>query len=250
MNWNKPGSEGEHRLQAEFGTAQRALAFYDRQVLEHLTPTMCDYIARQEMMFLATADARGDCDCSLRTGEPGFVHVIDDRTLAYPELRGNGVMASLGNILENPHVAIAFFDFCGTTVGLHVNGSARIVNSPVLESLPSVRESYGKAIERWVVVHVEEAYIHCSKHIPLMKKLDKRIDWGTDNVAQKGGDFFKAKREPRPWADPSSACPSTVPPPPDEAPTQPTSAVVKASSADPPPGEETPIDFGLLGQPR
>ena len=41
------------------------------------------------------------------------------------------------------------------------------------------------------MVEVEEAYIQCSKHIPLMKKLDKRIEWGTDNVVAKGGDYFR-----------------------------------------------------------
>jgi hypothetical protein len=114
--------------------------------------------------------------------------------------------------MENPHVALSFFDFCATTVGLHVNGRARIVNSPTLDGVPDVDESYGRKIERWVVVDVEEAYIHCSKHIPLMKKLDKSIDWGTDNVAKKGGDFFRAKDEERPWAsrNPISSAPEAA----------------------------------------
>ena len=51
--------------------------------------------------------------------------------------------------------------------------------------------------ERWVVVEVEEAYIHCSKHIPLLKKLDKRIHWGTDDETHKGGDYFKVKNSRR-----------------------------------------------------
>ena len=40
---------------------------------------------------------------------------------------------------------------------------------------------------------VEEAYIHCSKHIPKLKKQDKIIHWGTDDEKLKGGDFFKTK---------------------------------------------------------
>ena len=47
--------------------------------------------------------------------------------------------------------------------------------------------------ERWILITVEEAYIHCSKHIPLLKKLDKKIHWGTDKEVHKGGDFFKAE---------------------------------------------------------
>lgn len=46
---------------------------------------MKEFIARQEMLFIATADLKGECDSSFRAGPPGFVHVIDDRTLTYPE---------------------------------------------------------------------------------------------------------------------------------------------------------------------
>ena len=48
-----------------------------------------------------------------------------------------------------------------------------------------------KRPDRWIMIDVEEAYIHCSKHMPLLKKQDKRFDWGTDSVAAKGGDFFQ-----------------------------------------------------------
>ena len=50
-----------------------------------------------------------------------------------------------------------------------------------------------KAALPGVRIEVEEAYIHCSKHIPLLKSLDKEIHWGTDNEKFKGGDFFKTK---------------------------------------------------------
>ena len=57
-----------------------------------------------------------------------------------------------------------------------------------------IRENGGRVPERWILVTVKEAYIHCSKHIPLLKKLDKEIHWGTDKEVYKGGDFFKAKK--------------------------------------------------------
>ena len=63
------------------------------------------------MFFLATADGHGECDVSFRAGEAGFVHVLDEKILVYPEYRGNGVMASLGNITENPHAGLLFIDF-------------------------------------------------------------------------------------------------------------------------------------------
>lgn len=195
-----PGSEGEHALQDKYGTRKRALKFYDKQVINHLSPVMQEFIAKQEVMFIATADSHGECDCSARFGKPGFARVINKEFLIFPEYRGNGVLASQGNIVENPHIGIIFVDFFETTVGLHVNGSARVIDnhqlSDVIEELPQdimeeMQQEGKKKPERWIMIEVEEAYIHCSKHVPLMKKLDKRIDWGTDNVAAKGGDFFQ-----------------------------------------------------------
>ena len=121
-----PGSRGEHELQKKYSTGKRASAFYEKQVLEHLNPSMREFIARQEMVFIATADSSGECDCSLRAGLPGFVRVLDEKTLLYPEYRGNGVLASLGNMSENHHIGMFFADFFGSTIGLHVNGNARL----------------------------------------------------------------------------------------------------------------------------
>ncbi|BAY59159.1 hypothetical protein NIES2135_60360 (plasmid) [Leptolyngbya boryana NIES-2135] len=203
-----PGSSGEHLAQAKFGTTRRAFAFYNRQMLNYLNPLMREFIGEQELLFIATSDAHGECDCSLRAGAPGFVKVLNEKTVAYPEYRGNGVMASVGNILENPHIGMIFIDFFRHTVGLHINGKASIVENAELfdradvspEIIEESRTRGGHAPERWIFVEVEEAYIHCSKHIPFLKKLDKKIHWGTDDVQHKGGDAFKAKDCPRPWS--------------------------------------------------
>jgi|GEM_PF-293361 len=197
----RPGSRGEHGLQERFNHIARAYAFYDNQMLDHLNPLMQEYIARQTLFFLGTSDSRGNCDCSLRTGKPGIMRVVDERTVIYPEYRGNGVMASLGNIMENPHVGIFFGDFCDSTVGLHVNGRACLVTHDGIlaeltgrdELLAEVAREAGNRLEVWVRIEVEEAYIHCSKHIPLMKQLDKTVNWGTDDRQRKGGDYFRVR---------------------------------------------------------
>lgn len=204
-----PGAEGEHQAQEKFGTTRRAQAFYNKQMLDYLNPPMREFIARQEIVFIATSDAHGECDCSFRAGLPGFIHTLDEKRLTYPEYRGNGVMASIGNILENQHIGMIFVDFFQGTVGLHVNGKARIIDNEKLLARPDVTPDIVKAAqttgghhpERWILVEVEEAYIHCSKHIPLLKKLDKKIHWSTDNENHKGGDYFKAKACPRPWGN-------------------------------------------------
>ena len=200
-----PGSDGEHALQEKYNTTPRAQGFYRHQVLGYLNPMMQAFVSKQEMMFVGTADKHGESDTSFRAGLPGFVRVLDERTLAYPEYRGNGVMSSLGNISENPHVGLLFVDFTEAKIGLHVNGRARIVeNDQFLRDAAAsetVREdkrpTTGPREELWVVVTVVEAYIHCSKHIPRMQKIDEEIHWGTDDVRAKGGDYFRAKSSPR-----------------------------------------------------
>ncbi|MFE5288082.1 pyridoxamine 5'-phosphate oxidase family protein [Nocardia sp. NPDC056611] len=192
------GSDGERELQDRYGTEDRAERFYSDQVRDRLNTQMIDFIRRMDMAFIATADKHGECDASFRAGNPGFLHVIDERTVAYPEYRGNGVMASLGNVLENPHVGILMIDFVQDLIGLHVNGTARIVDDALMRrcvpDLPA--ESRGRMPERWVVVDVEEAYIHCRKHIPhLVPARREARQWGTDNVRAKGGDYFRAKEE-------------------------------------------------------
>ena len=87
-----PGSNAEHELQRRYGTEARARAFYQHQMLYDLNSEMKRFIGRMDMVFIATADSRGECDCSLRAGLPGFVRVLDDRHIIYPEYRGNGVI--------------------------------------------------------------------------------------------------------------------------------------------------------------
>jgi predicted pyridoxine 5'-phosphate oxidase superfamily flavin-nucleotide-binding protein len=197
-----PGSRGEHLLQCAYGSRDRAKKFYDDQVLDHLNDAMVEFIGRMDMAFVASADAAGECDSSFRAGPPGFMQVLDERHLAYPEYRGNGVHASLGNISENPHLAILMVDFVRDLIGLHVNGVARVLEDAELRDLyPDVPDEFehGRTPERWVVVEVEEAYIHCRKHIPRLQPVERSRDWGTDDMKRKGGDYFGAKGTPRPW---------------------------------------------------
>lgn len=180
------------------GTTERADRFYADQVLDRLNPRMREFVNRQEMFFLATADRHGSCDNTFRAYSPGFLHVLDDATLAYPEYRGNGVHASLGNIEENPQVGILMVDFLQDRIGLHVNGTATSVPDDEMRRahswLPSDQVPGRRALV-WVVITVEEAYIHCAKHIPHLQKVPARGQgrpWGTDDFKRKGGDFFGA----------------------------------------------------------
>ena len=185
-------SQGERDLQKIHGTKKRADAFYNNQMIDYLNDEMKLYLLRQTFIFIATSDKNGNCDSSFKAGEQGFIHVIDEKRLMYPEYRGNGVMASLGNIRENPHIGLLLIDFFDDQVGLHINGAAEIIeNDNIHEIAPDVTDNRA---ERWVVVTVHEAYIHCSKHIPHLVDTKNLRDWGTDDTAKKGGDYFKVKQ--------------------------------------------------------
>jgi predicted pyridoxine 5'-phosphate oxidase superfamily flavin-nucleotide-binding protein len=208
MSNNIPGSHGERELQNFFNTTQDALNFYNKQVLTHLAPLMQNFIEKQEMMFISTADAKGECDSSFRAGDAGFVMVLDRHHILYPEYKGNGVMASMGNISENPNIGLLFLDFFETKVGLHVNGKAKIVKKEELkenlkkfiglyEYLQEHKDKF--KIVSYILVEVEEAYIHCSIHIPMLKKVKQEEVDKKFSKNSKGGDAFSVHKIIRPW---------------------------------------------------
>jgi predicted pyridoxine 5'-phosphate oxidase superfamily flavin-nucleotide-binding protein len=196
-------SQGERTLQERFNTTKRANAFYNNQMLDFLNEEMRHFISRQSFIFMSTSDGKGNCDSTFKAGEPGFVHIIDERQLMYPEYRGNGVMASLGNITENPHIGLLFMDFIEHHIGLHVNGGAEIIENDELHhhvdgrTVDELTVRHAGRAERWVLITVHEAYIHCSKHIPHFIDKKASSDWGTDDVKKKGGDFFNVKKDKR-----------------------------------------------------
>ena len=93
-------------------------------------------------------------------------------------------------------MAISIIAFTGQLLRLQVIEHEEFLKTIKLEEKigRKIQENEEKVPERWIFITVKEAYIHCSKHIPLLKKLDKEIHWGTDKEVYKGGDFFKAKK--------------------------------------------------------
>ena len=102
---------GSRTLQDRYDT--RALA--DRIDTLLVSDTIDDgdraFISQRDMFFLASADAEGRPTCSYKGGEPGFVRVLDERTVAFPNYDGNGMYLSTGNVLVNPNVGMLFIDF-------------------------------------------------------------------------------------------------------------------------------------------
>jgi uncharacterized protein len=120
--------EGSRALQDRFDSRRLA----DRLEEKFLSQPALDaddraFIERMDMFFLATADAEGRPQCSYKGGEPGFVRVLDGRTIAFPNYDGNGMYLSMGNLLANHHVGLLFVDFTATRpTRLRLNGIASI----------------------------------------------------------------------------------------------------------------------------
>jgi predicted pyridoxine 5'-phosphate oxidase superfamily flavin-nucleotide-binding protein len=84
-----------------------------------------EFIESMDMLFLATADEHGRPNCSYKGGDPGFVRVLDERTVAFPIYDGNGMFLSAGNVLVNPEVGLLFVSF-ERQRRLRLNGTASI----------------------------------------------------------------------------------------------------------------------------
>ena len=125
------------------------------------------FIQRCAMVFVATADAQGCPDCSYKGGLPGFVRVLDDRTLAIPDYDGNGMYRSWGNVLANPHVGLLFLDF-ENPKRLRVNGTAQVSHDdPLLAGFPGA--------VFMVRIAAERIFPNCPRYIHKMQLVEHSV---------------------------------------------------------------------------
>jgi uncharacterized protein len=112
-------------------------------------------------LCLGTMSLDGKADVSPRGDPPGFVKVLDDRTILIPERPGNRRADSMQNLLENPPVGIVAF-LPGVDETLRMNGRGSVTSDPELLAGTEVR---GKAAKYGIVVEIEEVFFHCGKAI-------------------------------------------------------------------------------------
>jgi uncharacterized protein len=118
------------------------------------------FIESVPMFFLATADREGRPQCSYKGGAPGFVRVLGDMELCFPNYDGNGMYLSLGNVLENPAVGLLFIDFTSPN-RVRVSGRASISDDAELMA------SYPGA-QLVVRVAVDEVFPNCPRYVHRM----------------------------------------------------------------------------------
>ena len=149
--------DGNRRLQDAFDTRRLADRLEEVKVRDVIDAGDRAFIESLDMFFLATADAEGRPTCSYKGGDPGFVRVLDERTLAFPNYDGNGMYLSLGNALANPEVGLLFVCF-ERRRRLRLQGTASIdAGDELLASWPEAQ---------FVVrVHAREVFPNCPRYI-------------------------------------------------------------------------------------
>jgi predicted pyridoxine 5'-phosphate oxidase superfamily flavin-nucleotide-binding protein len=152
--------ENHRQLQDQFDTRRLADRLEEALVHDRLQPGDREFIERMDMFFLASVDKRGRVNCSYKGGDPGFVRVVDDATLAFPSYNGNGMYLSMGNVLDVGQVGMLFIDF-EKQLRLRVNGEARIeAHDPLLAEYPDA--------QLIVRVAVREIFDNCPRYIHKM----------------------------------------------------------------------------------
>ena len=181
--------DGNRRLQDAFDTRRLADRLEEVKVRDVIDAGDRAFIESLDMFFLATADAQGRPTCSYKGGDPGFVRVLDERTLAFPNYDGNGMYLSLGNTLANPEVGLLFVSF-ERRRRLRLQGTASIdAGDDLLASWPEAQ---------FVVrVHAREVFPNCPRYIHRYELVErsrfvprarrqtpvpdwKRTDWAAD----------------------------------------------------------------------
>ena len=148
--------QGNLQLQVRFGTQKLAKRLASRAT-GALESSQREMIENSNMFFLATCDERGLPTVSYKGGAPGFVRVVDDQTIAFPNYDGNGKYQSMGNVLQNSSVGMLFIDF-EDQLRLRIQGEASIDENDLLMG------EYHEA-QFIVRVRITEVYRNCPRYI-------------------------------------------------------------------------------------
>jgi predicted pyridoxine 5'-phosphate oxidase superfamily flavin-nucleotide-binding protein len=156
--------DGSRSLQEQFDTTRLA----DRVgelVHDRIDKNDRAFIERMDMFFIATVDEQGHANCSYKGGEPGFIRVVDERTIAFPNYDGNGMYLSMGNILKTNQVGLLFIDF-ERRHRMRLNGEATIdASDPLMAEYPEAQFI--------VRVKAREIFPNCPRYIHQMKLVQR-----------------------------------------------------------------------------
>jgi len=158
--------DGNRQLQDRFDT-RRLADYLTGRVTETIGESQKEFIEKADMFFLATCDHRGLPTCSYKGGDPGFVRVLDEKWLAFPNYDGNGKFQSMGNLLKNPNVGMLFVDFEGQQ-RLRLQGIATILDDDELLS------QYPEA-QFMIRVQATEVYTNCPRYVHKYQLVERSV---------------------------------------------------------------------------
>jgi len=137
----------------------------------HITPILQEFIQAQTSMFIATANAAGQPYMQHRGGPRGFLHVIDEQTLAFADYAGNKQYITVGNLDENPKAQLFLIDYANAQ-RVKIWGEAKVViGNDELTSRVSTSDYPAKA-ERVILFKVKAWDANCHKHIPTLLRAE------------------------------------------------------------------------------
>ena len=131
------------------------------KVIDRIDSLCRAFIAACPFVVVATRGADGKLDLSPKGDPPGFIQVLDDKTLAIPDRFGNNRLDTFENLLAHPEVGL-FLLIPGNGDTLRISGKGQIVQDPQLQELASINDRAPSAL---LVVTVEEAFLHCAKAV-------------------------------------------------------------------------------------
>jgi predicted pyridoxine 5'-phosphate oxidase superfamily flavin-nucleotide-binding protein len=153
------------KLQDRFDTRRLADRIEERIVHDRIDDGDRAFIEARDMFFIATTDEAGQPQCSYKGGEPGFVRVLDETTIAFPIYDGNGMYLTAGNLLATKKVGLLFIDF-EARKRMRLNGLASVDEAdPLLPEYP----------EAQLVVRVQatEVFPNCPRYIHEYKLVNR-----------------------------------------------------------------------------
>ncbi len=178
----------ETELRAVVGAEVPGLA---EKNVDYLNEFAVSYLAKSPFVILATADGQGNLDASPKGDAPGFVEVVDEKTLLIPDRPGNKLAYGHINVLTNPRVGLIFM-IPGTPETLRINGDAELTADPELCARLAAR---GKPATLVMRVTVREAFFHCAKAFirsalwqPESWPARHKVSFGEMYRAQRGAD--------------------------------------------------------------
>ena len=130
-----------------------------------ITIDLATFISRQTSVFLATADSTGQPYIQHRGGPPGFLHVLDENTIAFADFRGNQQFISAGNLAENAKAHLFLIDY-STRQRVKFWGQARVVEDDIALVARLMPKNYKARSDQAILFHVDAWDANCPQHIP------------------------------------------------------------------------------------